>query len=272
MWLRLAMVLVCGFALAAQSGEDSLVLQARAELNRVQSLVESGALPKVQLQHAQEALADAEDDAVLRRSVSQQDLTEAQADELIAAAGRQLERRKKAFDDAEKLVRAELAPAVSLDTLLRDLNFARRRCDLAEERGKLARELARQAEAEEAAWRSGWPRSRPKLPRTSDRFDGDGIFTPEIFHKVEAAFTAHFGKPLPVSAMGETAVHRAMGFDHRGRVDVALHPDSPEGEWLLRFLAQSRIPYFAFRQAVPGKATGAHIHLGPISTRLDSGG
>ena len=265
------MMLVWGVALAAQTGEDSLVLQARAELDRVQSLVASGALPRVQLQQAREALADAEDDAVLRRSVQQPDLTEAQADELIAAAGRQLERRKKAFDDAEKLVRADLAPAVSLDTLLRDLNFARRRCDLAEERGKLARELARQAEAEEAlAVRLA--REPAEASKTPDRFDGDGIFTPEIFHRVEAAFTAHFGKPLPVSAMGETAVHRAMGFDHRGRVDVALHPDTPEGEWLLRYLAESRIPYFAFRQAVPGKATGAHIHLGPISTHLDSGG
>ena len=41
------------------------------------------------------------------------------------------------------------------------------------------------------------------------------------FSRVEAAYEEHFGKPLPISAMGETAVHRALGFDHRGRVDVA---------------------------------------------------
>jgi hypothetical protein len=29
-----------------------------------------------------------------------------------------------------------------------------------------------------------------------------------------------------------------------------------------------RIPYIAFRQAVPGKATAAHIHIGPVSMRL----
>jgi len=64
-----------------------------------------------------------------------------------------------------------------------------------------------------------------------------------------------------VSAMGETAVHRALGFDHRGRVDVAVNPDQPEGVWLREFLTENRIPYFAFRQAVPGKGHwSAHTH------------
>jgi hypothetical protein len=71
--------------------------------------------------------------------------------------------------------------------------------------------------------------------------------------------------------MGETAVHRAMGFDHRGRVDVALAPDAPEGEWLRAYLMLKRIPFFTFREAVPGKATGAHIHIGPQSVRLAGG-
>jgi hypothetical protein len=63
-----------------------------------------------------------------------------------------------------------------------------------------------------------------------------------------------------------------MGFDHSGRVDVALHPDTAEGAWLLEYLTAHRIPFYAFRQAVPGKATGAHIHIGPGSTRFANGG
>jgi hypothetical protein len=51
-----------------------------------------------------------------------------------------------------------------------------------------------------------------------------------------------------------------------------VHPDSPEGAWLLEYLRAQRIPYYAFRQAVRGKATGAHIHIGPGSTRLANGG
>jgi len=94
------------------------------------------------------------------------------------------------------------------------------------------------------------------------------VFTMSRFAQVETAFEHQFGKPLPVSAMGETDLHRAWGFDHRGRVDVALHPDQPEGVWLRTYLDERHIPYFAFRQAVAGKATGANIHLGPVSGAL----
>ena len=36
----------------------------------------------------------------------------------------------------------------------------------------------------------------------------------------------------------------------------------------MHYLESKQIPYFAFRMAVPGKATGAHIHVGPESTKL----
>jgi hypothetical protein len=123
------------------------------------------------------------------------------------------------------------------------------------------------AEAEEAV-QAQLAEHPSVMPSIAERFDGDGIFTPQILQRVETAFASHFGKPLPVSANGETVVHRALGFDHRGRVDVPVHPDQPEGVWLREYLTQHRIPFFAFRQAVPGKATGAHIHMGPMSTRI----
>jgi hypothetical protein len=113
--------------------------------------------------------------------------------------------------------------------------------------------------------------SPAEAPGIAERFDGNGVFTALTFSKVETAFAGHFGKPLPVSAMGDTSVHRALGFDHRGRVDVAISPDQPEGVWLREYLTENKIPFFAFRQAVPGKATGAHIHMGPMSARLKSG-
>ena len=94
----LAAALVC---IAVRAAEDPEVLQAKAELSRVQGLVESGALPPAQLEKTKEKLADAEDGAVLRNSTAQPDLTEAQADELTAAAARQFERRKQAFDCCE---------------------------------------------------------------------------------------------------------------------------------------------------------------------------
>lgn len=265
--------LVCLPVLLAQPADDSQVVQARAALERTRGLVASGALPQADLQKAEDAVADAQDTVTIRRDIYQQDLTEAQANELVAAAGRQFERRKKAFDRAKGLVESGLAPELSLDTFLRDLDFARKECDLAESRARLARELTEQAEAEAALVTRPNRESSGAVPNLDgiERFDGGAAFNDAIFRKTNAAFEARFGKPLPVSAMGETAVHRALGFDHRGRVDVALNPDQPEGVWLREYLTANRIPFFAFRHAVPGKATGAHIHLGPGSTRLAAG-
>jgi hypothetical protein len=49
---------------------------------------------------------------------------------------------------------------------------------------------------------------------------------------------------------------------------VALNPDQAEGVWLREYLETRRVPYFAFRAAIPGKSTAPHIHIGPPSTRL----
>ena len=107
--------------------------------------------------------------------------------------------------------------------------------------------------------------------KTYLKYEGTGMFTSTERRALELAFVQKFSRPLPVSADGETALHRSFGFDHRGRVDVALAPDQPEGLWLMHYLESKGIPYFAFRTAVPRQATGAHIHLGPGSTKLTAG-
>jgi len=255
---------VCAVCLAAQT-EEPEVTRARAEIEKLRHLVDAGAIPRIQLEKAEAAMADAEDAALLRKTIYGQDLTEEQSDEMIAAAERRFDRRKQAFDEAKKLVDAGVAPQLSLSTSMDDLSLARKELDLAESRAKLTRELAEMARAEEA-------QQNADAPEPLDRYEGDGSFTPVEFTRIESAFASKFGKPIPVSAMGETAVHRALGFDHRGRVDVAIYPDAPEGVWLRQYLTENHIPYFAFRHAVPGKATGAHIHIGPGSTRLKLGG
>src|SRR5581483_3567496 len=108
-WNSLAVLLLCASCAWAQA-EDPEVVRARMDLMRVQSLVQTGALPPVQLQKAKDTLADAEDGAVIHRDIQQQDLTEEQADALVAAAERRFERRKQAFDEAKKLVESGIAP------------------------------------------------------------------------------------------------------------------------------------------------------------------
>jgi hypothetical protein len=53
-------------------------------------------------------------------------------------------------------------------------------------------------------------------------------------------------------------------------MDVGLHPDSAEGRALIEFLRTEAIPFLAFRSAVPGVATGPHIHIGNRSPRITS--
>jgi hypothetical protein len=64
------------------------------------------------------------------------------------------------------------------------------------------------------------------------------------------------------------ASSRESGDDHHNAVDVALHPDSSEGRALINYLQGRGIPFLAFRGAIPGIATGPHIHIGSPSHRL----
>jgi len=82
---------------------------------------------------------------------------------------------------------------------------------------------------------------------------------------IERFFVSRFGRPLPVSALGQTSVHDRLGFDHTQAADVALHPDSAEGRALIGYLLTTGIPFIAYRSAVGGASTGAHVHIGPPS-------
>jgi hypothetical protein len=83
-------------------------------------------------------------------------------------------------------------------------------------------------------------------------------------------FLARFGRALPISAFGQTALHDRMGFDHRNALDLAIHPDSPEGRVLMQHLREQGIPFIAAWGAIPSSASGAHIHVGQPSPRISA--
>ena len=85
---------------------------------------------------------------------------------------------------------------------------------------------------------------------------------------LEQFFLTRFGRPLPVSAYGQTSLHDRMGLDHRDALDVAVHPDSAEGRVLMEYLRQAGIPFIAAWGVVPGSTSGAHIHVGQPSPRI----
>jgi hypothetical protein len=115
---------------------------------------------------------------------------------------------------------------------------------------------------------------RPKPPEESTKDDnvveGNGKWKLSDAGKVEEFFVAKFKKPLPLSAFGQSDLHTRWGWDHRNGMDVGLHPDSAEGRALIEFLRNESIPFLAFRGAVPGVATGPHIHIGNRSPRISS--
>lgn len=100
------------------------------------------------------------------------------------------------------------------------------------------------------------------------RYNGSARWVLTDAAKVQGFFALRFNHSLPISAFGQTAVHDHMGFDHHNAIDVAVSPDSAEGQTLMAYLRNAGIPFIAFRYAVPGSATGAHIHIGYPSKRL----
>jgi hypothetical protein len=103
------------------------------------------------------------------------------------------------------------------------------------------------------------------------RYNGPARFGLEVLPRVERYFLGAFGRPMPVSARGQTSLHDRMGLDHRQAVDVALHPDSAEGRGLMAYLRRQGIPFIGLRGAMAGASTGAHIHIGQPSARLAVG-
>lgn len=212
---------------------------------------------------AGDSVDDEYDRAVVRKLLEIPDLNEGQANSLVTAAGRRYMRRKLAYAAAKQAPGA--AAAGALEPLRREMDVARRVCDVAEAQGRRRLESTAMAQADWELERrlAYFPSAMVGL---TERFDGVGAFGAADLAEMEQAFLKHFGKPLPVSTRGESAVHRAMGFDHSGRFDLAVGPSQPEGVWARRYLTEKRVTFLAFRSAVPGKATGAHIHIGAPST------
>jgi hypothetical protein len=104
--------------------------------------------------------------------------------------------------------------------------------------------------------------------RSVIRYSGGAASALLELSQLQTFFAARFGRSLPVSALGQTPLHDRLGFDHRHAMDVAVHPDSEEGRALMAFLRERHIPFMAFREAVPGAATGAHLHIGNPSDHI----
>jgi len=99
------------------------------------------------------------------------------------------------------------------------------------------------------------------------RFAGAGRWVLSQAGSIESFFQQTFKRPLPIAVFGQGAIHNQWRLDHRNAMDISLNPDGPEGQALIKYLQSNGIPFSAFRGAIPGVATGPHIHIGLPSHR-----
>jgi hypothetical protein len=219
--------------------------------------------------------ADIRDDALIRSvldshisvddiyaSKATQDFVQRQADEMVSASQRRIIRAERRVEDARSKLPGGVDPNNTLAPLFTEVETRIKTGYEVLERANILRDVVRSARLE--------ARRRGGKGPAMDKFDGNRRFSPADMAIVATAYETRFRKKLPISADGQTSLHSALGFDHRGRVDVALSPDQTEGLWLCNYLRTLRIPYYAFRKAIPGSATSAHIHIGPGSARMHS--
>jgi hypothetical protein len=271
-----ALTLFAGTFALAKAPEGKGIELAQQELARVKNLVDVGALARVRIDEAEANLDDAKDEVILAHDLygdlPEKGASEAASAEMIAAAQRRVDRQQTRLEEAQKIVAAGVAARSYLAPIEAEMSARQTGLELAHLRAHLMADRAVMVQFEPPPVVESFPQDDSELTwQGMEHYEGDGAFSEaRELQPLQLAFASMFDHPLPISAEGETEVHRALGFDHRGRVDVAVVPSTPEGVWLRHYLQLRKIPYYAFSRAIPGKATAAHIHIGPGSTRLAS--
>ncbi len=241
--------------------------RARIDVARIQTLVGAGSLPQSSLDEAQTRLADITDEATLKEtlysSIKLADLTADQHAQMLAAAQRRVDRQSAVLCERQRLLEMGIISKAEMQSVNEEMEARRHVLELAKDRLRLQiqSQMAVEEQNLERALESGTSR------KAMLKFDGNGHFGHQEFAIISSEFEQQFHYPLPVTARGQTSLHRSLGLDHRGKIDVGLNPEDPEGIWLRHFLEDHQIPYIAFRAAVPGSATAPHIHLGTGSSR-----
>jgi len=125
----------------------------------------STSAPRTQLEKAEAAIGDAQDEAILRRTLLRPGLTAEQTDDMNAAAGRRFESPPASARRSQTAGGAGRGIAGFVGRVPGGVDRARKESDLAESRASLVRELTEMAKAEESL-ATNWPRNRPRHPRS----------------------------------------------------------------------------------------------------------
>ena len=201
----------------------------------------------------------------------------ASSTELLAMQEQELAKAVAKLEDLKALVTDGLVAKATLESEEQSVSALRARFEatqkqIADSENRISQIKAEQELAKKRAASPVKLVAKAYVPFNTNstilRSNGAGSWSLGGFGDVQSFFQSSFGHSLPTSAVGQSATHNRLNYDHRNAVDVALHPDSAEGRALIGFLQSRGIPFLAFRGAVPGVATGPHIHIGSPSHRL----
>ena len=110
------LVFVCLYAGSASAQSEMTDLK-KMEVERLRIMAEAGAVPRARLDQAQAELADAEDNAVLRRTLYGtlriEDFTKEQSEIMISAAERLVGRQRERIDRTKQLVQEGIIARVA---------------------------------------------------------------------------------------------------------------------------------------------------------------
>lgn len=197
-----------------------------------------------------------------------QQLGQLQEEELTNAKARTGELRQLVAEGIVARVELEQAEQ-SLSALEAKLAASRQQIEAADQ---MIAEIQAADELAKTQLRAALATTQPKrgslLTPTILRYGGTANWSLSHLTNIQVFFNSRFGRSLPISTIGQSATHNQLRYDHRNAVDVALHPDTVEGQTLINYLRSQGIPFLAFRGAIPGVATGAHVHIGHPSHRL----
>jgi hypothetical protein len=181
----------------------------------------------------------------------------------------QVQEAVDALEERRQLHKAGVLSAAYVEQAERDLVTAQRDLEDArvaiEEADRILVEASLQGRLAPLA---PLPRGAYEDVATLVRFNGTSPWSLKDVPTLKRRFADAFGRALPISAFGQTKVHDRLGLDHRTAIDVAVHPDSAEGRWLMQYLRQAGFPFIGVRAEVSGSSTGAHIHVGAASPRM----
>ncbi|HEU4930677.1 MAG TPA: hypothetical protein VFT48_01290 [Pyrinomonadaceae bacterium] len=183
-----------------------------------------------------------------------------------------VKRAEEKLEQAKKLLAEGLIARTQVEENERALALAKEKINetnrqMANAEAQIASVLVETAANEEIAKNLRLAKQGLIRTATFTRFTGAGGWNIGEAWKIQRFFSDSFNKQLPIAVFGQGSIHDRWRLDHRNAMDIQLHPDGVEGRALLNFLQKNGIPYLAFRSAIPGTATGPHIHIGRPSHR-----